>query len=248
MIVNNDDDQIYYFLIGNVKTDKEIGSYFDNTSTFNTINDFNEIVTTSKELFHSPANKFKRNQKQKMSLQNHNLYFYTTPKDTFYLAALRKSSKYCLNENLIFELMQDIDLQGIKKLVDKNGELTNIGKQNLKFCIEKYKESNKDRMESSDCLIEQFTVIEPPNKINNINTQLNEIKNEMTQSVQNIVGNMNDMENIEVKSEKIKNTSEEFKKDAIKLERRLKWQKYKVKIIIGIVLLLITIIIICIFI
>ena len=45
--------------------------------------------------------------------------------------------------------MEDIDHQGIKKLVDRNGELTNVGKQNLKFSIEKYTESNKIKLSTN---------------------------------------------------------------------------------------------------
>ena len=42
-------------------------------------------------------------------------------------------------------LFIDIETQGIKKLTDKNGELSRIGRQNLKFCIEQnYQRINKE--------------------------------------------------------------------------------------------------------
>ena len=41
----------------------------------------------------------------------------------------------------IFELIEEIDNQGIKSNIDKSGKLNNIGKQNLKFSVEKYQNS-----------------------------------------------------------------------------------------------------------
>ena len=132
---------IYYFLIANQETQKEIGNFLDNSDINNNINDFNNIVLKSRELLKSDNSSIK-GKKNKLSLENHNIYYMITNSDYFYLAAVRKNSQYCKKENLLFELMEDIDHQGIKKLVDKNGELTNVGKQNLKFSIEKYQESN----------------------------------------------------------------------------------------------------------
>lgn len=249
MFNNNESELIYYFLIANVSTGKEIGSFIDNYAASNTINEFDEIISISKEILQSPSTKFKRNEKGKHELKNHNIYFTTTNKGTFYLAAVKKTSKYCHNENLIFELIEDIEHQGIKKLVDKNGELTNVGKQNLKFSIEKYQESNRNKLNSPLLLepqqeIEQFNVTQPLNKINSINTEINDLKKDMTQSVQTMVSNMNDMEDMAIKSEKIKDISLQFKNDSAKLERKMLWEKYKMKIIIGLVVLTVIIIII----
>ena len=44
---------VYYFLIANQATQKEIGSFVDNSATGASINDFNIIVEKSKELLHS---------------------------------------------------------------------------------------------------------------------------------------------------------------------------------------------------
>ena len=247
--MQNDSGLIYYFLIGNIKTGKEIGSFIDNTSTINTISEFNEIISSSKEIFNTAQKNNIKNKKGKYELRNHNIYFITKGKDTFYLVAVRKTSKLCSNENLIFELIEDIEHQGIKKLLDKNGELANVGKQNLKFSIEKYQETIKDKFNiydeySDNTPIEQFSVIEPLNKINNINTQINDIKDEVSYSVHNMVTNINDMEDIQNKSEKIKDISLQFKNDSIKFERQLLWQKYKFKIILALFIIFIIIIII----
>ena len=129
MSLNNKLDyntSIYYFLIANQTTKKEIGSFIDNSDNLNNINDLNNIVSKSREILQSD-NTLIKGKKNKILLENHNIYYMTTTTDFFYLAAVRKNSQYCKKENLIFELMEDIDHQGIKKLVDKNGELTNVG-------------------------------------------------------------------------------------------------------------------------
>ena len=44
---------IYYFLIANQETQKEIGNFLDNSDINNNINDFNNIVLKSRELLKS---------------------------------------------------------------------------------------------------------------------------------------------------------------------------------------------------
>ena len=128
---------IYYFLIANQVTQKAIGTFVDNSATGNSINDFNIIVEKSKEILHSSELNQNKNRRNRLMLQNYNIYYIVTNSNILYLAAVKKNSIYCEKESLIFELIEDIDHQGIKKLVDKNGELTNVGRQNLKFSIKK---------------------------------------------------------------------------------------------------------------
>ena len=137
---------VYYFLIANQATQKEIGSFVDNSATGASINDFNIIVEKSKELLHSEELNQNKNRRNRLMLDNYNIYYIVTNTNIFYLAAVNKNSIYCEQESLIFELIEDIDHQGIKKLVDKNGELTNVGRQNLKFSIEKYQETKKTKI------------------------------------------------------------------------------------------------------
>ena len=239
---------IYYFLIANQINGKEIGTFLDNSDTRNNINDFNQIIATSKDLLHSNNSSLK-GKKNKYTLEFHNIYYMITPSDTFYLAAVRKNSLYCKQENLIFELMEDIDHQGIKKLVDKNGELTNVGKQNLKFSIEKYIESNKSKLTSFNNNNELFENTSnsnennKPNKITMVTSQINEIKKDVKSSLKNMITNISDMEELDSKSLKIKEQSYKFQQDSLNLERKLKWQNLRNKIIIGLIILFIIIII-----
>lgn len=236
----NSNSSIYYFLIANMHTQKEIGTFVDNSVNGNTITDFNNIVGKSKEILHSKEILQSFNRRNRMILENHNIYYIVTNTNTFYLAAVRKDSKYCENENLVFELIEDIEHQGIKKLVDKNGELTNVGRQNLKFSIEKYQETNRSRLGSSS----NMTIFDTTNsisltersdqisKISSLNSQIGEIKNEMKQNVQNMISNVGEMQDLDSKSARIKDTSLEFRNNSLDLEKKAKWSQYKMKIII----------------
>ena len=53
---NDNPPSIYYFLIANQATGKEIGTFLDNSDSKNNINDFNQIISKSKELLHSNNN------------------------------------------------------------------------------------------------------------------------------------------------------------------------------------------------
>ena len=197
---------IYYFLIANQETQKEIGNFLDNSDTNNNINDFNNIVLKSRELLKSDNSSIK-GKKNKLSLENHNIYYMITNSDYFYLAAVRKNSQYCKKENLLFELMEDIDHQGIKKLVDKNGELTNVGKQNLKFSIEKYQESNLSKLTNKNNLFDLILHSNEEQSIKNNfgNSQLNNKNNvKINQNNNNIGENQGLNKNSKRNNKKIK--------------------------------------------
>ena len=232
---------IYYFLIANQETQKEIGNFLDNSDTNNNINDFNNIVLKSRELLKSDNSSIK-GKKNKLSLENHNIYYMITNSDYFYLAAVRKNSQYCKKENLIFELMEDIDHQGIKKLVDKNGELTNVGKQNLKFSIEKYQESNLSKLTNKNSLFDLILHSNEEQSIKNNfgNSQLNNKNNvKINQNNNNIGENQGLNKNSKRKDRKIK-----IRKTTFNIIEQIKNLKLRYLIIIGIIIF----IMICIFI
>ena len=248
---------IYYFLIANHLTQKEIGTFIDSYDTGNSINDFNTIVNKAKEILHNPDTSQNKSKKNKVVMDTHVIYYIVTNLNTFYLAAVRKNSIYCQQENLIFELIEDIDHQGIKKLVDKNGELTNVGRQNLKFSIEKYQETNRSKFNSNSSTssgnsinsifastremshIERDDDNKNQSKISTLNTQINSITTDMKDNVKNMISNVNEMQDLDNKSAQIKDASIQFKKGAIDLERKARLQKYKMKIIMASVVILV---------
>ena len=226
---------IYYFMIGDYNSHKEIGSITDNSNDNYSINDYNSVLSNSKEVFlHSSEEKIK-NKKNLLSTDNFKMYFTLKNNGTFYLACIKNNdlddkTLDKKKEKIIFDLFDDIDNQNIKKLVNKNGELTNVGKQNLKFAIDKKeRELNEEKEGFSFDNYERSDSDSSINKITFLNSQLNDIKKDVKLSVKNMISNVNDMKEIDTKSAQIKDTSFKFQQDAATLERRLKCRKYLMK-------------------
>ena len=226
--------ELYYFMIGDFNTHKEIGNITDNSNNYYSIDDHNSVISNSKELFLHSSEENIKNKKNLLTIEKFKIYFTLKNNGTFYLACIKKDE---LNdkkldkkkEKIIFDLIDDVDNQNIKKLVNKNGELTNVGKQNLKFLIEK---KDKEMVEEKE---EDFTsnLFESSdksiNKISFLNTQLNDIQNDMKLSVKKMITNVNEMKDLDTKSAQIKDTSFKYQQDAAHLERKLKCRKYLMK-------------------
>ena len=132
-----------------------------------------------------------------------------------------KGSLYSQQENLVYELFEDVENRGIKKLVNESGELTLVGKQNLKFCIELDQETNRKNNEknSDDNYISKKNEKDMA-KFSLINNELNDIQDNVKESMKNILKNVNDMQDLDDKSAKIKDISKQIKKDSYMLEKK----------------------------
>ena len=138
------------------------------------------------------------------------------------------------SEDSIYELIEEIETKGIRLNVDKAGKLTNIGNQNLKFSVEKYQNTffNKNEILSNPSLIEE----EPQNnKIAVINEQIKGVSNDMKNNVKNIITNMQDINEIENKSVAIKDSSFQFRRDSLALEKKMKKNVFRNRIILIVV-------------
>ena len=231
---------IYYFLIGNYNTHQSIGSYINNN-----LNDenFDNVKFTCDDIFHNSSKNLSKNNKNKIYLDYYIIFYTIKNSGTFYLAVTLKNSLYAEEEHLIFELFEDIDHQGIKKLVNKNGILTHVGIQNLKFCIEVYQENhrknNKNKREN-----ENDYKNKDMSKIALLNNEINDIQTNMKESVKNMITNVNDMQGLDDKSSKIKDSSFQFQKDSSEIERKLRYQKLIRQLIISFIFIIIFLIII----
>ena len=219
---------IYYFMIGNYNTHQPIGSYI-NTNLND--NNFDNVKFTCDDIFHNTSENLSKNNKNKIYLDYYIIFYTIKNSGTFYLAVTFKNSMYIEEENLIFELFEDIDHQGIKKLVNKNGVLTHVGEQNLKFCLEIYQENNrknnKNKKENQNYYKSKDT-----SKIALLNNEINDIQTNMKESVKNMITNVNDIHDLDDKSSKIKDSSFNFLKDSSELERKLRYRKLILKLII----------------
>ena len=230
---------IYYFMIGNFNTHQIIGNYINNNITDN---NFDNVKYTCDDIFRNSTEDLSKNKKNKINLDYYIIFYTLKNSGTFYLAVVLKNSLYSKEEHLIFELFEDIDHQGIKKLVNKNGVLTHVGEQNLKFCIEVYQENNRKNNKIKNIYNENEFKNKDTSKIALLNNEINDIQTNMKESVKNMITNVSEMRDLDDKSSKIKDSSYQFQKDSAYLEREIKYKKLIRKVILYGVLSLILII------
>ena len=236
---------IYYFMMGNFDSHKEIGYYInDNLKDSN----FENIKFTCDDIFNKFNEDMSNNKKFKKIIDYYIIHYTLKNSGTFYLTVVLKNSLYSKQEQLIYELFEDIEHQGIKKLVNKNGELTRVGNQNLKFCIELFQENNRKNKitEANQDKDDEYFYMKnkDKDKISLLNNEINNIHNNVKESVKNMITNVNDMNDLDNKSLKIKDSSEQFQKDSAVLERKIRFRKLIRKILIYCIFALILILII----
>ena len=235
---------LYYFMMGNYQTHQEIGSYIDNSID----NNYENVKFICDDIFKHSTEEQSKAKKNKLELDKYIIFYTFTNSGTFYLAVIIKNTIYSKNENLVYELFEDVENRGIKKLVDRNGELSLVGKQNLKFCIEQDQETNRKINNSkkvSSSLTDYFREKKEKDisKLSLLSNELNDIQNNVKESMKNIINNVTEMKDLDDKSEKIKDVSLKFQRDSSKLERKIKYKKYVNKAMIICFLVIILIII-----
>jgi len=239
---------VYYFMMGNYQTHQEIGSYRDNSMDNN---DFENVKFTCDDIFSHTSEEQAKTKKNKVELEKYIVFYTFTNSGIFYLAVILKNSLYSKNDNLVYELFEDVENRGIKKLVDKNGELTLVGKQNLKFCIEQDQETNRKNDNSTGSSLTDYfkgKKEKDASKLSLLSNELNDIQNDVKESMKNIINNVTEMQDLDDKSEKIKDVSFQFQKDSSMLERKMRYRKMLHRaMIIGVLLVILFIILYFIF-
>ena len=222
---------IYYFIIGDYHKKSELGHYLCEDNSLSD-DDKNYIISQATNLYKNFGEKDIETKENIILDNNHFCIFYSiTSSGTFYLAVTSINSIYSDKNNLMFEFFEDIEHQGIKKLVDKNGNLSRVGNQNLKFIIEqnnsKMKEQNNDDGENKD-----------NNKIDILNNQINDINNDVKNSVKNMIVSVNEMKDLDNKSSEIKNISYKFQQESYDVERKMRNKNLIIKIAFGLLVLI----------
>ena len=218
-------NSVYYFMMGNYQTHKEIGSFLDNNMDNS---NFENIKFTCDDIFKNSSEEKSKTKKNKVEKEKYIIFYTFTNSDIFYLAVIAKNSLYSQNENLVYELFEDVENRGIKKLVGKNGVLTNVGKQNLKFIIEQDQEANrkpKDNRNSSIADYFRGSKEKDTSKLSLLSNEITNIQENVKESVKNIINNVTEMQDLDDKSAKIKDVSFQFQKDSSMLERKVRFRK-----------------------
>ena len=212
---------ILYLQIINVESQKILGAYENpqliNSSLKKELEDkSNELIPTIQTVNRSIKNHLNFQNDSKRSIE---IYYLSTNSGTLYLSFIEINSENSktFKDNYVYELLENIDSQNIKKFINEDDKLTNVGLQNLRMSIDNY-----HNIYNND--IGETMVDDDPqsSKISIINNQINDVKNDMKENVKHMITNINDMNDIEGKSVNIKDTSFQFQRDSKNLENKMK--------------------------
>lgn len=138
---------ILLFFIVNPSTRKEIGTYIDNPNLPSSFID--ELKTKVFEVVQLGPLDVKKRLKHEID-DNVVLFYIYMSSDIAYFIAVDKRNPFSQEDALVYELIEDVDNKGVKKLVDQEGRLKNAGKQNIKFSIDNYLIGFVDKTEMND--------------------------------------------------------------------------------------------------
>ena len=209
---------IKFILIGNIDTKQII-------TEFSTIKN-DKMKTNSNLIFKkmsSQPEKIIFHQRTKLGVDFGHLYFSVYPENKFYLVVAESSYP----ERIVYDLIEEIEKDNIFLLTTEKGELNASGKQSLKNLVDKYQEINK------------------VNQISAINDDIDEVKLDMRENIRKATDNINKVEDLDEKSNRIRLNADSFKNNAKKLERQSCLQNWKwTAILVGLVLVILLIIIV----
>ena len=219
-------NQIYYFLIGDYHKKSELGHYLCEDNSISE-KDKQYIISKVTDTYMNFSEKDIGSKEYKILDNNiFSLFYLITSSGTFYLSIVSIHSIYMDQNNLMFEFFEDIEHQGIKKLIDNNtGKLSRVAIQNLKFNIE----NNNNKIKSLNPKENEG------NKIKQLNTQINDLNLEMKNSVKNMIVSVNEMNNLDSKSAEIKDMSYKFQQGSYDIERRMRGRNLLIKIGLGVI-------------
>jgi hypothetical protein len=211
--------QLNILLIGDFKTKKIIGIH---KST-----DYSPETLKKVENLFKFVNKYEA--RNKTYFDNYAVFYTVSKENIFFACACPKDDKN-LQENSVYEFFEDLTYQNIHKLTDKNGELNNVGKQNLQYLIEKYQENNTNSNTKNDT-----------SKMSQVNKDIGDITIGMKNNIKKMVNNVESVRELENKAEKINNSSLLFRNDSELLRKQAQWRNRKIKLLIGASILIVVI-------
>ena len=209
---------IKYVLIGESTSIKIITEFTSGTPDTKTKKEINKIFNKVAKM---PNKKF--DERNKLAAKDENYYFTHIKPDLVFIILVNSSYP----ERYVFELISKIVEENIPTMVnDETRELNPEGRQALKDLVNKYQD------------------IKNINKIAEIQEDVNALKVDMKKNINAMVKSVEDVEDLQNKSEQLKLESEDYKKNAKELKNITWWQNAKLWIIIiGVVLILVLIIV-----
>ena len=204
--------KIKYVMIGKASEVKELGE-FPSQPVSDWAKDCKKIFVN----YCASNIESKLEQRNKVKVKESSLlhYFYINDQKVFFVALVESS----YSENLVFRMFDDIQKENIPLLRDEKGRLNTIGLSKLKDLINNY-QTAQDR-----------------STINEINKDIDEMKQNMRKNVTSIVNNIEDADALKVQSDLIKEGSNDFYNKSNDLKKEACWQNYKLWVIIALIVI-----------
>lgn len=207
---------IIFVFIGDISNKKSITEY----TTYAHPN-LRSIKGDNKRIFDKLclSNEIKIGERLKINDNSSLVYNFTILPPTIYFFVCTLPE---YKDQFSFKLINEIYEEKVYAMKSSKGDLNAEGRQKLKIIIDKYQDSNI-------------------NNISEIINTVDSIKVIVKDSIQKIVNNTQSLDELEKKSQNLKEDAKDFHGNAKKLEKETWWENFKIKIL----LLLILLIIIC---
>ena len=214
----SDSTPIKYLLIGDSSTNKIITEFTSGNAQPKTKKEINQIFN---KLCKSTNKKL--DERNKITSKEENYYFTFCRPDLIYIILAHNQYP----ERYVFELIQKINEENIPTMVnDETRELNPSGRQALKQLIDVYQDPKNI------------------NRLSDIQSDVDSIKVDMKQNINKMVENVEDVNDLQNKSEALKMETSEYQKNAVEIKKITWWQNFKLYLIIGGVVLLLILFII----
>ena len=207
---------IIFVFIGDISNKKSITEY----TTYAHPN-LRSIKGDNKRIFDKLclSNEIKIGERLKINDNSSLVYNFTILPPTIYFFVCTLPE---YKDQFSFKLINEIYEEKVYAMKSSKGDLNAEGRQKLKIIIDKYQDSNI-------------------NNISEIINTVDSIKVIVKDSIQKIVNNTQSLDELEKKSQNLKEDAKDFHGNAKKLEKETWWENFKIKTL----LLLIILIIIC---
>ena len=214
----SDSTPIKYLLIGDSSTNKIITEFTAGNAQSKTKKEINQIFN---KLCKSTNKKL--DERNKITSKDENYYFTFTRPDLIFIILAQNDYP----ERYIFELIQKINEENIPTMVnDETRELNPSGRQALKQLIDVYQDPKNI------------------NRLSDIQSDVDSIKVDMKQNINKMVESVEDVNDLQNKSEALKMETSDYQKNAVEIKRITWWQNFKLWLILGGVVLLLILLII----
>ena len=209
----NDQTPIKYLLIGDSATAKIITEFTSGNASAKTKKEINQIFS---KLCKTPNKKY--DERNKITSKNVNYFFTFCRPDLIYLVLVNNAYP----ERLVFQFIGKINEDNIPTMVnDETRELNPNGRQALKALVDKFQDPKN------------------VNKISELQSDVDSIKVDMKKNINKMVENVDDVNELQNKSEALRSSTAEYQKNSVEVRKITWWQNFKLWIILaGVVLVL----------